>query len=45
MAMLSLSQLFFDFTASPKRAPIRSLREFAPAPEPKKAELEQMGPP
>ncbi|MBL9133918.1 MAG: SprT-like domain-containing protein [Verrucomicrobiaceae bacterium] len=34
--MLGLSQLFFDFTASPKRAPIRSLREFAPAPEPKR---------
>ena len=41
--MLSLSQLFFDFTASPKRAPIRTLREFAPAPEPKKAEVEQVG--
>ncbi|MFO1438062.1 MAG: SprT family zinc-dependent metalloprotease [Verrucomicrobiaceae bacterium] len=43
MAMLSLSQLFFDFTGSPKRVPIRSLREFAPAPEPKKAEVEQVG--
>ncbi|MBE7494349.1 MAG: SprT-like domain-containing protein [Verrucomicrobiaceae bacterium] len=40
--MLGLSQLFFDFTASPKRAPIRSLREFAPAPEPKR-ETEQAG--
>jgi predicted SprT family Zn-dependent metalloprotease len=42
MAMLSLSQLFFDFTGSPKRVPIRSLREFAPAPEPKR-EVEQVG--
>jgi predicted SprT family Zn-dependent metalloprotease len=42
MNMLSPSQLFFDFTASPKRAPIRSLREFAPAPEPKR-EIEQIG--
>ena len=41
MAMLSLSQLFFDFTGSPKRVPIRSLREFAPAPEPKQ-EFEQV---
>ena len=42
MNMLSPSQLFFDFTASPKRTPIRSLREFAPAPEPKR-EIEQIG--
>lgn len=39
--MLDLSQLIFDFTSSPKWSPLRSLRENAPAPEPK-AEPEAM---